>query len=430
MGEPAILSHSVLLSGEPAPEAEEPYRERGLEVDPILLGKSVVLPDTPLPCDTRLNIPGIGKGNYLEFVQNKFRKNHHRIRFDLLAKPVVFTRTKSVEWAEFVVCDRSVDISIVTAATSHQIPIFAGMLVGDFLDRVSIASHIPRHLLHLAFVAQPDVLVDTTDLGELLSAVGIHENGSLFGSAIAPNDALVENEDWRHARRRAWLGVPVTSTLEECQIAVGNLKRRPSIARILSSADATEEECVAVRRRMELRLPPDAHDEECEIAEVIAVIASDVHFVPGNKKLRDAARANAVVAQLAAIVRRIAGVKVVIDGHVRSDMPPHLGQWTPITLSLARAEVLKSLLEKALPAALHQNILARGHGLQYPAYEHNHNVHEDRNIRVEVTLILPTGKVCPPRQRYHYTGIDPPPLDILGGQAGGQLAGGGSRQWM
>ncbi len=47
-----------------------------MDVDLVLLGKSVVLPNTALPRDTRINIQSIGRGNYVEFIQNKFRSNH------------------------------------------------------------------------------------------------------------------------------------------------------------------------------------------------------------------------------------------------------------------------------------------------------------------------------------------------------------------
>eukprot|EP01051_Picozoa_sp_SAG22_P017215 SAG22_NODE_2604_length_2395_cov_1.718641_1_plen_49_part_10 len=48
-----------------------------MDVDLTLLGESVVLPNTALRADTRITIEGISGGNYVGFVHNTFRPNHH-----------------------------------------------------------------------------------------------------------------------------------------------------------------------------------------------------------------------------------------------------------------------------------------------------------------------------------------------------------------
>ena len=71
-------------------------RSHKMDVDIALLGKSVVLPNTALPVDTRIIIEGIGRGNYVGFVKNTFRANHHRITFDLIGATVRFTRVVGI----------------------------------------------------------------------------------------------------------------------------------------------------------------------------------------------------------------------------------------------------------------------------------------------------------------------------------------------
>lgn len=111
-----------------------------------------------------------------------------------------------------------------------------------------------------------------------------------------------------------------------------------------------------------------------------------------------------IIEQLADLVVRIPEVKVSLDGHVCS--APEYGGWTKMSLSAGRAETVRRELLCYLPQNFHKSVVARGHGNTRPAYGVN-----AMNRRVEVCLLLPDGKACPPRTRYRATGRHPPPVN-------------------
>ena len=185
---------------DPAGAAVEQNEQMRIAVQSAL-DSSDTLPCTPLPADTRIAIPGCPRANYVCFSRN-FKPSalgaagiagQHTLRFDAIGAMTVPARKSkrgkqaadagTDPWQELVIRDatRAVSIAIMAASASHEIALFAGMTVANFLDRVSIASSIPRHLLRLAFEARPDELVDTADLEALLSAVGVQEGATSRG---------------------------------------------------------------------------------------------------------------------------------------------------------------------------------------------------------------------------------------------------------
>eukprot|EP01051_Picozoa_sp_SAG22_P010413 SAG22_NODE_937_length_6418_cov_124.858680_5_plen_379_part_00 len=170
-----------------------------MDVDIALLGKSVVLPNTALPADTRITIEGIGRGNYVGFVHNTFRPNHHLITFDLIRSTVRFTRShKKVHWDSFVVsdADRSVSVFMMTGDRLN-IPIFAGMLVFHFLSAIERSVGVLGDRVLLVSQVSNEK-IEIQDVSALLSSIGIHEALSgVIVTLVDPEGDMYHSEGWR-----------------------------------------------------------------------------------------------------------------------------------------------------------------------------------------------------------------------------------------